>query len=223
MKVIITGSTGMVGQGVLLECIDDPRIKGILLLNRSPLNIEHPKVKEVLHRNFKDLSSIKNELVGYDACFHCMGVSSAGMSEEKYTDITYNITKELAETLHRIKPEIVFNYVSGTGTDSKEESSTMWARVKGKTENMILQMGFKDSYMFRPGVILPERGIKSKTTLYNAAYIILKPFYSIIEKIKSVTTSTNMGKAMINSLFYPQKLKHLEGEDINKLSSINSD
>lgn len=222
MKVIITGSTGMVGQGVLLECIDEPRIKGILLLNRSPLNIEHPKVKEVLHSNFKDLSSIKNELVGYDACFHCMGVSSAGMSEEKYTDITYNITKELAETLHRINPEIVLNYVSGTGTDSKEESSTMWARVKGKTENMIFEMGFKDSYMFRPGVILPERGIKSKTTLYNAAYIILKPFYSIIEKIKSVTTTTNMGKAMINSLFYPQKLKHLEGEDINILSSVNS-
>ncbi len=222
MKVIITGSTGMVGQGVLFECIDDPRIDGILLLNRSPLSIDHPKVKEVLHSNFKDLSSIKNELVGYDACFHCMGVSSAGMSEEKYKDITYNITKELAETLHSINPEIVFNYVSGTGTDSKEESSTMWARVKGKTENMILQMGFKDSYMFRPGIILPERGIKSKTTLYNAAYIILKPFYSIIEKIKSVTTSTNMGKAMINSLFYPQELKHLEGEDINKLSSVNS-
>ena len=213
----------MVGQGVLLECIDDSRIDGILLLNRSPLNTDHPKVKEVLHSNFKDLSSIKNELVGYDACFHCMGVSSAGMSEEKYKDITYNITKELAVTLNSIKPEIVFNYVSGTGTDSKEESNTMWARVKGKTENMILQMGFKDSYMFRPGIILPERGIKSKTTLYNAAYILLKPFYSIIEKIKSVTTTTNMGKAMINSLFYPQNLKHLEGEDINKLSSVNSE
>lgn len=220
MKVIITGSTGMVGQGILLECIDDPRIYGILLLNRSPLNIEHPKVKEVLHSNFKDLSLIKNELVGYDACFHCMGVSSAGMSEEKYKEITYNISKELAQTLHSLNSDMVFNYVSGTGTDSKEESSTMWARVKGKTENMILEMRFKDSYMFRPGIILPERGIKSKTTLYNAGYTLLKPFYSIIEKIKSVTTSTNMGKAMINSLFYPQKLKHLEGQDINSLSSV---
>ena len=168
MKAIITGSTGMLGKGVLLECIDDPSVEQVLLINRKHLDISHPKVKEVIHKDFRDFNSIKEQLEGYDACFHCMGVSSAGMSEEKFTEITYTMSKALATVLYGINPNMVFNYVSGAGTDSTEKSSTMWARVKGKTENMILNMGFKDAYMFRPGAILPERGTKSNTKLYHA-------------------------------------------------------
>lgn len=168
MRAIITGSTGMVGKGVLLECIDDSTVEQILLINRRPLGLTHPKVKEIIHQDFTDFSAVKEELAGYDACFHCMGVSSAGMSEEKFTEITYTMSKALASTLHDLNPNMVFNYVSGAGTDSEEKSNTMWARVKGKTENMILNMGFKDAYMFRPGAILPERGTKSNTKLYHA-------------------------------------------------------
>lgn len=218
MKIIITGSTGMVGKAVLLECIDDTRVTEVLLINRSPLSISHPKVKEVIHKDFMDFMAIQEQLDGYDLCCHCMGVSSAGMSEEQYTELTYEISKSLATTLYSLNPNMVFNYVSGTGTDSTEIGSSMWARVKGKTENMILQMGFKDAYMFRPGVIIPERGIKSKTALYNILYIIARPLFPLLKKVKSITTTSKIGKAMINSYFYPQPLKHLEGKDINEIA-----
>ncbi len=220
MKAIITGSTGMVGQGVLLECIDDPRVEKILLINRNPLTISHPKVKEIIHKDFRDFTAIKSQLEGYDACFHCMGVSSAGMSEEKFTDITYTMSEALASTLFSINPDMMFNYVSGTGTDSTEKGNTMWARVKGKTENMVLNMGFKDAYAFRPGAIVPERGIKSRTQLYNILYIITKPIFPLLKRMKSVTTTTSIGRAMINIYDHPQKLKHLEGADINEIAGI---
>lgn len=218
MKAIITGSTGMVGKAVLLECIDDSRVTEILLINRSPIQLSNPKVKEIIHSNFKDFSAIEDQLKTYDCCFHCMGVSVSGMKEEAYAEMTYSISKALASTLHRMNPMLIFNYVSGVGTDSTENGRTMWARVKGKTENMILHMGFKDAYMFRPGIILPERGIKSKTSWYNAFYIIAKPFFPLLKKIKSVTTTTKVGKAMINTYYFPQSEKHLEGKAINELA-----
>lgn len=218
MKAIITGSTGMVGKAVLLECIDDARVKEVLLINRNPLAISHPKVKEIIHKDFMDFTSIQYQLIGYDLCCHCMGVTSAGMNEDQYTEFTFTITKQLATTLHEINPDMVFNYVSGTGTDSTEKGKTMWARVKGRTENMILKMGFKDAYMFRPGVIIPERGIVSRTKLYNLFYIIARPFFPLLKKMKSVTTTTNIGKAMINSYYNPHQLKFLEGKDINELA-----
>ncbi len=220
MKAIITGSTGMLGKGILLECIDDPAVEQVLLINRKHLNISHPKVKEVIHKDFRDFTSIKEQLEGYDACFHCMGVSSAGMSEEKFTEITYTMSKALATILYNINPNMVFNYVSGSGTDSAEKSSTMWARVKGKTENMILDIGFKDAYMFRPGAILPERGTKSNTKLYNMLYVITRPFFALMKRMNSVTTTVKIGRAMINLYNHPQSLKHLEGEDINKVASV---
>ena len=220
MKVIITGTTGMVGKGVLLECMDDTRITEILIINRSPLNMDHPKIKEIIHSDFSDFYPLKKELANYDGCFHCMGVSSAGMNEKKYTELTYDISFALASVLHELNPKMVFNYVSGIGTDSSEKGKIMWARVKGKTENMILTMGFKDGYMFRPGAILPERGIKSKTKLYNALYVLLKPFFFLMKRMKSVTTTTNMGQAMINLLFHPQANKHLEGAEINRLAGL---
>ena len=211
----------MVGKAVLLECIDDARVTEVLLINRNPLDISHPKVKEVIHKDFMDFTAIQNQLIGYDLCCHCMGVSSAGMSEEKYIELTYGISKALATTLLTLNPSMIFNYVSGTGTDSTEKGNTMWARVKGKTENMILNMGFKDAYMFRPGVIIPERGIKSKTSLYNILYIISRPLFPLLRKVKSITTTTNIGKAMINTYYHSQTLKHLEGSDINEMALMN--
>jgi len=218
MKVVITGSTGMVGKAVLLECIDDIRVTEVLLINRTPIDKSHPKVKEVIHKDFMDFTAIQEQMIGYDLCCHCMGVSSAGMSEEQYSKLTFGITEALATTLHRLKPDMVFNYVSGTGTDSTEKGGTMWARIKGKTENMILQKGFKDAYMFRPGIILPERGIKSKTSLYNIFYVIARPIFPLLRMVKSITTTTKIGKAMINTYFYPQPLKHLEGKNINEMA-----
>jgi len=220
MKAIITGSTGMIGKGVLLECIDDPAVEQVLLINRNPVDIFHPKVKEIIHDDFRDFTSIKYKLTGYDACFHCMGVSSAGMSEEKYTGITYAVSESLASTLYDINRELVFIYVSGQGTDSTEKGNAMWARVKGKTENMILNKGFKNAYMFRPGAIIPERGVKSRTKLYNSLYLITRPFYPLLKRMKPVTTTVKIGRAMINLYNNPQPLTHLKGADINRIAGI---
>ncbi|RIJ43179.1 NAD-dependent epimerase/dehydratase family protein [Pontibacter oryzae] len=219
MKVILTGATGMVGKGVLLECLDDDRIEQVLLINRSSIAIDHPKIKEILHSDFTDFCSIQNDFKGFDACFHCMGVSSAGISSETYYKLTYSVTEALVDAVFKANPNMLFTYVSGAGTDSTEKSSTMWARVKGKTENMIFKKGFKDAYAFRPGVILPERGVKSKTTLYNSMYILTRPIFPLLKKMKSVTTTINIGKAMINLIDHPQDLKLLEGDDINRLAN----
>ena len=159
-KVIITGSTGMVGKGVLLECLESPKIEEVLIINRSTLGMEHPKLKEVLLADFSTVESIKDELESYDACFYCMGVSSVGMSEEQYTIITYDVTKAFADVLYELNPDMVFIYVSGTGTDSSEKSRIMWARVKGRTENMVLNKGFKDAYAFRPGAIIRDLDLR---------------------------------------------------------------
>ncbi len=158
MKVIITGSTGMVGKSVLLECLRSNEVEQVLVVNRRSLKMAHPKLKEVLHADFLDLSVIKEELQGYDACFHCMGVSAVGMKEQEYTRLTFDLTAHWVKTLHELNPDMVFNYVSGAGTDSSERGRSMWARVKGKTENMVLRKGFKDAYAFRPGGILVEKG-----------------------------------------------------------------
>ena len=217
-RVIITGSTGMVGKGVLLECLNDVNIEKVLVINRSTLNIQHSKLEEVLLKDFSQLTSIKDKLIGYDACFFCMGISSVGMNEEKYTQITFNIVKVFADVLHKINPNMVFNYVSGTGTDSSENGSSMWARVKGKTENYIFNKGFKDAYAFRPGAIIPEKGIKSRTNWYSIIYILLTPFFGLMKKSKNITTTTKIGLAMINSLHHTQTLKHLENKEINVLA-----
>lgn len=210
----------MVGKGVLLECIDDPAVEQVLIINRNSVGISHPKVQEIIHQDFADLSAIKSQLTGYDACFHCMGVSAAGMSEEKYSQITYGMTKELASTLYNSDPGMQFYYVSGTGTDSSEKGNVMWARVKGKTENMILNMGFQNAYAFRPGAIIPERGIKSRTQLYNVLYILFRPFFPLMKRMKSVTTTTKLGRSMINLVNHPQDQKHLEGAEINRIAGL---
>lgn len=163
MRVIITGTTGMVGKGVLLECLEHPKINEVLIINRRSSGVNHPKLKEIIHKDFFDLSLIEHELKNCDACFFCLGTSAVGKSEKEYTRITYELTKHWSDTLYKLNPNMVFNYVSGTGTDSSEKGNAMWARVKGKTENYILSKGFKAAYMFRPGIILPEKDVKSST------------------------------------------------------------
>ncbi len=211
----------MVGKGVLLECLDDDRISAVLLVNRSRIDIKHPKIKEIILKDFTDLSTIQHDLKNYNACFHCMGVSSAGMKEEQYFELTFTITESLVNVLYNFNPNMTFIYVSGDGTDSTENSKTMWARVKGKTENLILNKGFKDAYAFRPGIILPERGVKSKTKLYNSLYILMRPIFPILKKMKSVTTSQNIGKAMIGLTLNSKQVKILSGSDINQAATNN--
>ncbi|MFD2566579.1 NAD-dependent epimerase/dehydratase family protein [Pseudotenacibaculum haliotis] len=218
-RVIVTGSTGMVGKGVLLECLESPYIAQILVVNRSSVNIKHPKLKEVLLNDFMQIDTVFEELKGYDACFHCMGVSAMGMSEVQYTHVTYDMTKKLVDILFDLNPEFTFNYVSGTGTDSTEKGRTMWARVKGKTENMIFTKGFLDAYAFRPGAIVPEKGIKSRTSWYQFFYIILRPFFPLMKRSKNITTTTNIGIAMIRSILEPIELKILFNKDINALAT----
>ncbi len=217
-KVIITGSTGMVGKGVLLECLESSLIEKVLVINRSSLNMNHPKLQEILLADLTKVADIKNQLHGCDACFFCMGVSSIGLDENAYFNLTYQPVKAFADVLYELNPGLVFNYVSGTGTDSSEKGRTMWARVKGKTENEILHKGFKDAYAFRPGLIIPEKGIQSKTGWYNAIYVIMRPFFSMMKKSKNITTTTKIGLAMINTLRFPLANKFLENKDINELA-----
>lgn len=217
LNVIITGSTGMVGKGVLLECLESSSVSKVLVINRSSLNMSHPKLSEILLADFTMVHEIKDQLQGYDACFFCMGVSSVGLDEEKFNNLTYKPVKAFADVLYELNPGMVFNYVSGTGTDSSEKGRTMWARVKGKTENEILHKGFKDAYAFRPGMIIPEKGIKSKTPLYNAIYVIMRPFFGLMKKSKNITTTTKLGLAMINTMRFPMANKFLENKDINAL------
>lgn len=218
MKVIITGSTGMIGKGILLECLEDKRVSKVLVVNRSSIGISHQKLKEVLHTDFSNVQPIQDDLKGYDACFFSMGVSAVGKSEEQYNHLTFEVVKNWADTLYKLNPNSIFNYVSGQGTDSSENGNSMWARVKGKTENYVFNKGFRSATMFRPGIIIPEKGIKSKTTWYSAIYLMLTPLFPLLKKMKSVTTTTKIGEAMIVSLFIKPQKDHLENEDINLLS-----
>lgn len=206
----------MVGKGVLLECLEDDNISEVLLVNRQPIGMQHPKLKELIHKDFYELSPIKERLQGYDACFFCLGVSAIGMTEEQYSRVTYNLTIHFAETV--INPGMTFIYVSGTGTDSTEQGRSMWARVKGRTENTLLKMPFKAAYMFRPGLILPMKGIKSKTGWYNAAYVVLRPLFPLMRKSASVTDTIRVGRAMIEVALHGSDKKHLENRDINEVA-----
>lgn len=217
MKVILFGATGMVGQGVLRECLLDPGVKSVLAVGRSPTGQSHPKLRELRHDNFTDFSAIESQLTGYDACFFCLGVSSVGMDEPRYRRLTHDITMAAATTLAKLNPGLVFTYVTGRGTDSTEQGSLMWARVKGKTENDLLRLPFKAAYMFRPAGIQPLHGIRSKTAWYQAAYVIAAPLLTLLNRIapKYVTTTEQLGRAMIKVARdgFPRPV--LESEDIN--------
>jgi len=219
-KVIITGATGMIGKGVLLESLDHKDISEVLVIGRSSIEIDHPKLKEIIHSDFSDFSSIQNELLDYDACYFCLGISAAGLAEEQYKKITYGYTMALAKILFENNPESTFIYVSGEGTDSSEKGRMMWARIKGKTENDLLNLGFKQAYMFRPGAIIPLRGIKSRTKSYQFMYDY---FMWLVKGIKaiapnSVVNTTQLGLAMINALLKGYEKKVLRPKDIIILS-----
>jgi hypothetical protein len=197
--------------------MESEKVDKITIINRSTIGFEHPKIKEILLKDFSQIETIRPDLENFDACFHCMGVSALGMSKENYTHITFTLTKKLTDLMFTLNPDMVFNYVSGIGTDSSEKGSSMWARVKGKTENYILNKGFGDAYMIRLGAIVPEKGIKSKTGWYNALYVILRPFFPLIKKSNNFITTTAFGQAMINTMFFPQEKKYLENKDLNRL------
>jgi uncharacterized protein YbjT (DUF2867 family) len=217
MKVILFGATGMVGQGVLRECLLDAGVESVLAVGRSPTGQRHAKLREIVHDNFMDYSSIESQLTGYDACFFCLGVSSIGMDEERYRHLTYDITLAAATTLSKLNPGMVFTYVSGRSTDSTEQGPMMWARVKGKTENDLLKLPFKAAYMFRPAGIQPLHGVKSKTGWIQAIYIVTAPLLSLLARTspKFMTTTEQVGRAMIKVARdgYPKPV--LESEDIN--------
>jgi uncharacterized protein YbjT (DUF2867 family) len=217
MNVILFGATGMVGQGVLRECLLDPDIQQVLTVGRSATGQQHPKLRELTVPNLMDLTTIEPQFNGYDACFFCTGVSSAGMTEEKYTLLTYDLTLSVAQTLARLNPTMTFLYISGAGTDSTEKGRSMWARVKGRTENALLRLPFKSAYMFRPGFIQPLHGIRSKTRLYQFLYDILAPIQPLLKGRlpKYITTTEQLGRAMITVAKngYPKPI--LESLDIN--------
>jgi uncharacterized protein YbjT (DUF2867 family) len=217
MKVILFGATGMVGQGVLRECLLDPEVETVLAVGRSPTGQRHAKLREIVHDNFFDFSAIESQLAGYDACFFCLGVSSVGMSAERYRHLTYDITMAAATTLAKLNPGMVFVYVTGRGTDSTEQGRLMWARVKGKTENDLLKLPFKAAYMFRPAGIQPLHGIRSRTAWYQALYAVAAPVLTLLNRVapKYVTTTEQVGRAMIRVARdgFPRPV--LESEDIN--------
>jgi uncharacterized protein YbjT (DUF2867 family) len=218
MRVLLTGATGMVGQGVLRECLADPDVERVVILGRTPLGIQQPKVEEIVHQDLYDLSPIESRLANLDACFFCLGVSSAGMSEADYARVTYDLTMSIAGTLVRLNPQMTFIYVSGRSTDSTEQGRTMWARVKGRTENALLRLPFKAAYMFRPAVIEPMHGIKSKTKSYRLFYALVRPFWPILRRMpKSVTSTEQIGRAMLVAAKRGAPKKILESEDINRL------
>lgn len=214
IKVIITGVTGFVGEGVLLECIKHPQIKEVLLVNRKPSGYQHAKIKECIVSDFNKLHGCEQQLTGYDACFYCAGISSGGLNEPEYTHITYDTTLNFAKALLRYNPDIVFNFLSGKSTDSSEKGSVMWARVKGKTENALMKMDFKKEYNFRPGFMKPTPGQK------NA-----KSFYKLISGIwpllfpKASCKMEEVGLSMINAVLLGYPKQTLEVKDIRLLAN----
>lgn len=212
IKAIITGSTGMVGEGVLHVCLNNENVESVLVINRKPCGVVHPKLKEIIHKDFMNLSEIKEQFAGYNACYFCAGVSSVGKNEEEYKKLTYDLTLNFAKTL--LNDEMILTYVSGSGTDSSEKGKLMWARVKGKTENDLLKLGFKNAFMYRPGYIQPIKGMKNTYKIYK----FLTPFYSIFESLfpKYVISLDELANSMINVTINGYAKNVLENEDIRR-------
>jgi uncharacterized protein YbjT (DUF2867 family) len=224
MKVILLGATGMVGQGVLRECLLDPEVETVLAIGRNAPAQEHEKLHEIVHKDLPDLSAIEGKLSGYDACFFCLGVSAVRMNEEAYRRVTYDLTISVARTLAKLNPAMTFIYVSGAGTDSSERGRMMWARVKGKTENALLPMPFKAVFIFRPGYIQPLHGVRTKTKWYGAVYSMMAPLYPVWKLLfsKYVTTTECVGRAMLNVAKQGAFRSVLENQDINRSSRNGS-
>ena len=216
IRAIITGVTGMVGEGVLHESLQHPDVERVLVINRKPCGVSHPKLLEVIHNDFFDLSAIEPLLSNYNACFFCLGVSSVGLKEAEYARLSYDLTLHMATILSSLNADMVFCYVSGTGTDSTEQGKSMWARVKGKTENHLLQLPFKKAYMFRPGYIHPTKGLKNTHKYYAALtwlYPVLRRFFPNV-----AVSLKELGIAMIHTVNIGYDRSILESKDISKLA-----
>ena len=224
MNVLIFGATGMVGQAVLRECLADREIERVTAIGRSSLHQQHPKLHEVLHPDMMNLAPIESVLRHQDACFFCLGVSSVGMDEAKYRELTYDLTLAVARTLSRLNASMSFAYVSGAGTDSTEKGRRMWARVKGKTENDLLKLPFSRVFLFRPGVIQPLHQVRSKTKLYQFTYNVVGPLLSTVKRHRpnSLCTSVELGRAMINAAQREPRSRVLEVVDIVQLARAPS-
>lgn len=220
MNVLLFGATGMVGDGVLHECLGDSRVDSVLAVTRSALTLSHAKLRELRRKDFFDYRDLALELETIDACFFCLGVSSVGMKEQDYYHLTYDLTLSAASALAAARPNAAFCYVSGEGTDSSERGRSMWARVKGKTENALLALPL-DAYMFRPGLIRPRAGARSKTRWYRLFYAIATPIFPLLYKFAPthVTTSENLSRAMISVSLNGYNKRVLENADINQLSA----
>ncbi len=214
MRVILTGVTGMVGEGVLLECLETDAVERVLSVSRKPVSHTHPKLEQLLVPDFRTTSDVEDKLTGYDACFYCAGVSSVGMSEADYTAVTYDTTIAFATTLARLNPTMVFTYVTGARTDSTEQGKTMWARVKGRAENALMRLPFKGVYNFRPGLMTPKRGQKHLKTSYRVALV----FAPILKLLFRPLTLAQVGRAMIRCAQTGAPKQVLEIADIAALA-----
>ena len=216
IKAVITGATGMVGEGVLHECLLHPDLEAVLIINRKPSGVVHPKLKEIIHEDFFDLSAIESQLGGYNACYFCLGVSSIGMKEPEYYKMTYALTMHVAETLSKLNTGMTFCYVSGAGTDSTEKGKSMWARVKGKTENDLMKLPFKQMFAFRPGFMNPTKGLKNTLPFYK--YVSrMYPFFKALFP-GSMSTLAEVGQAMINAALFGYDKQVLDVRDIIALA-----
>ncbi len=214
----------MVGKGVLLECLESPLVESVLIINRKSIDVKHEKLREIIQSDFFDLTAIETELTGYNACFFCLGVPSAGLSEQDYHRLTYDLTLNFAKTVSTLNENMTFCYVSGVGADSSEKGRVMWARVRGKTENALMQLPFKAIFVFRPAYIQPMKGVKSKTWSYQIIYDIFGFLYPMWKLLfpKHVTTTELLGRAMINSVREAPDTQILETTHINQLASPDS-
>ncbi|MFP3563912.1 NAD-dependent epimerase/dehydratase family protein [Paraburkholderia sp. SIMBA_030] len=220
MKVLIFGATGMVGQGVLRECLRAPDVEAILTVGRTRADQLDPRLQELIQPDLMDYRAVEASLTGFEACFFCLGVSSAGMQEADYARLTYDLTLAAAQTLARLNPQMTFVYVSGAGTDSTERGRSMWARVKGKTENALQRLPFKAVYLFRPGVIQPLNGARSKTRSYRLFYAVAKPFLSTLRALlpNQILSTEDVGQAMLAVARHGAGKAVLEVADIRSLS-----
>jgi uncharacterized protein YbjT (DUF2867 family) len=222
MKVLLFGATGMVGQGVLRECLLAPDVESVTTVGRTSTWASHPKLSDIVRPNVFDLSGLEAQSAGVDACFFCLGVSSLGMTEEAYRRVAYELTLSVARTLVRLNPRLTFIYVSGAGTDSTEKGRSMWARVKGQTENALLRLPFKTVCMFRPGLIVPLHGARSKTRLVRLTYILTRPILPLLQLLPSVTTTEKLGRAMLRVAREGAPKPILGAADINALARPTS-
>ncbi len=218
MRVLLFGATGMVGQGVLRECLRDSGVEAVAAIGRSVSGLSDAKLVEILHADMTDYAAVEGRLRGFDACFFCLGVSSAGMKEPDYERITYGFTMAAAETLSQLNPGMTFIYVSGAGTDSTEKGRTMWARVKGRTENALLRLPL-DAYMFRPGLIQPRDGIRSKTAVYQTVYTLIGPVFALLHRLlpNLVLDTREIGQAMLKVARSGYEKRILEVRDIREV------